>query len=160
MYRIGALSGHKQKHKAFSNKCFTDGSFDSQVYSTKWNRKNLSIQYSISDVRTELSNLKLLKRTFSINRIEQNIKLNNNMIRSVQYFGKNSSVIWSRTIVISTTVNFYTSPAIALMQCCMPVLFHFLFCQRRGSHTLWQVLVCIAALSDLPMCMDACARYF
>jgi len=48
-----------------------------------------------------------------------------------------------------------TEPAIAYTQCCMPVLFHSLFCQRWGSHTLWQVLACAAALSDLPMCMDA-----
>src|SRR5690606_25755802 len=26
---------------------------------------------------------------------------------------------------------------------------------RWGSHTLWQVLPCVAALSDLPMCMAA-----
>jgi hypothetical protein len=50
--------------------------------------KNLSMHYSISDVKTELFNLKLLKRIFSIYRIERNIKLNNNMIRSVLNFGK------------------------------------------------------------------------
>jgi len=30
---------------------------------------------------------------------------------------------------------------------------------RWGSHTLWQVLACAAALSDLPMSMDAKGRH-
>lgn len=50
--------------------------------------KTRSMHYSISDVKTELFNLKLLKRIFSIYRIERNIKINNNMIRSVLNFGK------------------------------------------------------------------------
>jgi len=31
----------------------------------------------------------------------------------------------------------------------------FFSSMRWGSHTLWQVLACAAAWSDLPMCMDA-----
>jgi len=44
--------------------------------------------YSISNVTTELFNHRLLKRIFSIYPIHPNIKINNNMIRSVLDFGK------------------------------------------------------------------------
>ena len=45
-------------------------------------------RYSISDLKTELFNFRLLKRIFSIYRIGSNIKLNDNMIKSVLDFGK------------------------------------------------------------------------
>lgn len=44
--------------------------------------------YSIGDITTELFNYKLLKRIFSIYRIDPNIKLNHNMIKSILDYGK------------------------------------------------------------------------
>lgn len=51
-------------------------------------QRTIPMHYSISDIQTELFNRKLLKIIFSIYRIDQNIKINNNMIRSVLNFGK------------------------------------------------------------------------
>ena len=50
--------------------------------------RTIPMHYSISDIQTELFNRKLLQRIFSIYRIDKNIKINNNMIRSVLNFGK------------------------------------------------------------------------
>lgn len=51
-------------------------------------KKSDPSSYSISNLTTELFNHRLLKRIFSIYPIYPNIKLNNNMIRSVLDFGK------------------------------------------------------------------------
>jgi hypothetical protein len=50
--------------------------------------KKTRISYSIADIKTELFNYFLLKRIFSIYRIDQNIKENNNVLRSILNFGK------------------------------------------------------------------------
>lgn len=51
-------------------------------------KKNDQIHYSVSDVTTELFNYRLLKRIFSIYRIDPNIKINSNMIKSILDYGK------------------------------------------------------------------------
>ena len=53
--------------------------------------RTVSMHYSISDIKTELFNRKLLKRIFSIYRIDRNIKINDNMIRSVLNYGKRAA---------------------------------------------------------------------
>ena len=51
-------------------------------------KKDQQISYSLSDTNTELFNYHLLKRIFSLYQINPNIKINNNMMKSILNYGK------------------------------------------------------------------------